>query len=156
MGAQTKAFVKGNVSSIEIMAILSKKLGAKDFSYNIIKEVIDIEELNKIYKKKSFHRHADELGNYQVRKGFICFALPNGNKRKLEYYYNSCWPKYNETEYMKNGLQKMIEADRTLISIGYCIDSKEIIKAIVEEYGGWIDEDTSDCNTFYYVRKKRG
>ena len=55
---------------------------------------------------------------------------------------------------MRNGLEEMVVSEKTRISLGCFGDSVEIIKAIVERFGGWIDENDCDDEEYYQVKEK--
>lgn len=61
----------------------------------------------------------------------------------------------NLTFYSKHGLEDMVKSETTHISLGYWGNAVDIIKSIVAEFGGWIDENDCDDKEYYAIDKQQ-
>ena len=148
MSVDTRGYIKGWVSDKEIMRILKYKYGVKAESGVVDHTKGLISEITWPY------RHFGNDNRYLVYYGFISFVLPNGEQRQIFYHYSNVSDKEEDQYYIKQGLEKMVHTHKTYISLGCWGSSVQILKDIIEEFGGWIDENDCDDKSFYYVRKK--
>ena len=150
MSVDTKAYLKGAIHDRKVMQVLHNKLGAVSVCSRVESKVQNIDDIGNWP-----HHHFGSVTDYVTRSGFIDFTMPNGDIRMVFYYYTNCWASSDDQSYIEDGLEKMVSSDRTYLSLGYWGDSVDIMKAIVEEFGGWLDENDCDDETYYYIRKKR-
>ena len=152
MSVDTRGYIKGWVSDKEIVKLLKYMYGV-----NAVSEVKDYtkEYLSDIkWPVHKFHYEGKDTKHWEFH-GFINFEMPNGEKRQLFYHYSNAMDKSDDAYYISKGLEKMVFSDRTYICLGCWGSSKEIIRGIIEHYGGWFDENDCDDKSFVYIRKKR-
>ena len=163
-----RAYLNGYVYDEMIAEILKRKLKCDveyvDVAYSDTFEY-DLDYLKQENPNKQF-RHFGENKHYFSCMSAIEFFHPNGNKRFIGYDMSNFCVVGEEKNKCKSkaDLEKIESKCRTYIEYsapdGYFGGEKyetsiKILKAIVEEFGGWIDECPDDKNTkFYYVRKK--
>ena len=71
----------------------------------------------------------------------------------LFYYYGNINSYENLKYYTEFGLEDMVKSETTHIGLGYWGSSVEIIKEIVENFGGgWLDENDCDDKEYYVVK----
>ena len=89
---------------------------------------------------------------WRVTSGFIKFNYKE--EERLLFYYKSNINSYENLKfYSRCGLQDMVKSETTSISLGCWGNSVEIIKDIVVQFGGWIDENDCDDKEYYPVVK---
>jgi hypothetical protein len=158
MGIDTEVMLKGFVSADDITKFLSKKYS--NVNNNVNKNSYQsICDLRKDYDKFIVKDCSDVCN---VISGFITFTdTVTGERRMLHYVYDNI--RYtdelqetinkldveNKTEFIGNYVMYEVK-----LSIGYCDRSVEIMKEILEEFGGWIDENDCDDVGYKYIEKK--
>lgn len=89
--------------------------------------------------------------DWYVISGFIYFVY-KGEFRQLFYNYSNVNFYENIHYYSTLGLTKMVEAETTTVSLGFHGKSVEIIKELIEHFGGgWIDENDCDDEEYYEI-----
>ncbi len=99
--------------------------------------------------------HSIDDENEYIISGFINFD-DHGDCRNLFYYYSNINALENLEYYTDYGLDDMVEAETTCISLGKWGNSIEIMEDLLHAFdGGWLDEDDCDDNQYYFVPSKR-
>jgi len=144
MGVDTKGYLIGNVKSEEILNFIRQKHD-KNATSRVKKELIN-------YEIDWEHiKHGEEKSYREV--GFIEFVTKTGQVRSLFYFYSNINSLENYGYYEALGLEDMVRSDKTSVQLGFNGESVEIIKELVSEFGGWIDENDCDEFSFYQIIK---
>jgi len=154
MGVDTHARLRGYVSPDELARYIERRYNIKVGKYIDVRNEGLIKDLGITYS----HKVVSGAKEYIKEVGNLCFTLViNGveETRSLFYLHETIIPIENEEYYLENGLRELNEIDTTFISLGYWASSVEIMRDIVEEYGGWLDENDCDEYPYYYIRKRR-
>ena len=97
------------------------------------------------------NEHSDDDVNEYVVYGSIYF-YDGDDLRSLFYCYGNVNHMDNAEYYREHGLVDMAESESTNIFLKYWGNSVDIIKEIVEHFGGgWIDDNDGDEDPFYRV-----
>ena len=89
--------------------------------------------------------------DWYIISGFIYFVY-KGDCRQLFYNYSSVNFYENIHYYSPLGLTKMVETETTTVSLGFHGKSVEIIKELIEHFGGgWMDENDCDDEEYYEI-----
>lgn len=94
----------------------------------------------------------DNSGKWIIRSGFITFNDGEDN-RSIFYEYDNINTYENLEYYSEYGLEDMVKQETTLVNMSCWKNSVSIIKGIVAEFGGWIDENDCDDEIYYPVEK---
>lgn len=160
MGIDTKVMLKGFVSDEDIAKFLSKKYS--DVRNNVSKTSYQsICDLKKEYVEDSFIvKDGSDVCN--TISGFITFIdTVTGERRMLHYFYDNI--RYtdelqetinkidveNKAEFIGNYVMYEVK-----LSLSYYDRSVEIMKEILEEFGGWLDENDCDDIGYRYIKKE--
>lgn len=144
MGVDTHAKLKGEVLPEVIL--------------NFIKQTIDADAKMNIETRKQkgsptwMHTKSNCKDWYET-SGFMHFATKDGNKRMMFYSYSNVNSLENLEYYAKCGLKDMAESETTFLSLGYNEEAVEIMKSVVTEFGGWLDESDCDDEEYYPITK---
>ena len=84
--------------------------------------------------------------------GYITFRYKN-KPMSLFYSYSNYNPYENLDYYLQYNLEDMVKSETTYLSLYLSASSVEIIKDIVIEFGGWIDENDCDDEPYYPIFK---
>lgn len=103
--------------------------------------------------QSDYKKYDDE--KWYADYGFIFFDMPNGQKKCLFYSYSNVNFCNNAGCQYPLELKKIIESETTCLSLGYDEAGIQLMKEIVSYFGGWIDENDSDEEGFYFVPGKR-
>lgn len=95
----------------------------------------------------------DDSGRWIGNTCSIAFNLPDDGERMLFYCYENVNFYENLEYYQEHGLGDMVKAETTYISLGCWGHSVDIMKAIVSNFGGWLDENDCDDVVFYEIEK---
>ena len=136
MSASVKVKLRGHVKAEEILNFLKQKVDAKAIS-----------------KVGSLSDRKDK--SWYMECGYMFFDCGN-----LYYYYNS---KAGENRHflhpddynywVEKGLKEIAETETTDLSMCSCKENIDLMKQIVAEFGGWIDDNDCDDEFFYQVMK---
>lgn len=74
--------------------------------------------------------------------------------RSIFYLYDDRNCHENLKYYMSVDLEDMVYSEKTYLSLGCGGSSVEIMKKIVEHFGGWFDENDCDDKEYYYIEKQ--
>lgn len=132
MSAEFKVRLRGHVKPVEIL--------------NFIKQKVDTKANSKVCRQSY-----DTDKNWYVDSGYILFDYKGSGG--LYYYYNSEGRKGNYDYWVEKGLKEMVDTETTCLSMYSCEDNIHLMKQIVAEFGGWIDENDCDEEFFYQVMK---
>lgn len=133
-------------------------------TYGKLRGKVEIEEVANFISQKfevevTFKSRTENYGYQREHKkpwlsttGWIDFKYKDEN-RSVFYIYCNINHKENLEYYAKHGLRDMVETHTTHVGLGYWGNSVEIIKAIVTEFGGWIDENDCDEEEYYPIEK---
>lgn len=152
MGCDTCGKIKGYVKSEDIFEFVKQKYD-KDATNQVTRKTsCPLSKCDWTYK---INKHSDDYVNWYNISGFICFTYNNEN-RLLFYSYDNLNHYENLEYYTKFGLEDMVKSETTYVSLGCWGSSVEIIKEIIENFGGgWIDENDCDDNVYYLVEAKQ-
>jgi hypothetical protein len=145
MGVDTRGLLKGDISAEEILNFIrhnydkNAKSYVTDKDYGSLKEVL-------------FNEKYGDRDNWIVKYGNIDFSY-KGEDRSLFYYKSNINYYENLKYYSEYGLENMVKSETTSISLGCWGNSVQIIKDIVREFGGWIDENDCDDISYYLIEK---
>jgi len=146
MGVDTKGLLRGKVEHEEILNFIRQKFdeGAKSF--------IELKDYGSDIKHDWIKERYDNTGKWLTWSGFIYFN--DGTEDRSIFY---CYTNHNSYEnldyYTEYGLEEMVKSETTYLSLSRYGNSKEIMKAIVSHFSGWIDEDDCDNEPYYPVIK---
>jgi hypothetical protein len=129
MGVDTKGRLKRYVEPEKVLNFIKQKY---DNEAKIRKDIINYGKL----------KDTDE-NEWIVESASIYFKGKEDN-RQLNYYHSNQIDTSNYTYYCEKGLEELVTTETTSISLGCNDEAKEIIKAIVIEFGGWYD--ANDCD----------
>lgn len=146
MGVDTKGRLKGFVKHEDVLNFIKQTYDKNAISY------VKLEDYGSDAGKEWIYERYDSSGKWLTWSGFISF---NDGKENRSLFY--CYTNHNSYEnleyYSKCDLEDMVKAETTHISLGYGGSSVDIIKAIVTEFGGWIDESDCDDEEYYPIIK---
>lgn len=148
MGVDTKGKIKGFIRPEEIVNFISQKYDKNVSNHVSVSRVCPISECTWDH---NMNEHSEDDKNWYDLCGFICFNH-NGDSRMLFYHYSNINHLENLNYYKNCGLEDMVRAETTSLSLGMWNNSVEIIKDIVTHFGGgWIDEDDCDSEEYYPI-----
>ena len=146
MGVDTKGKLKGYVSPQEVLNFIKQTIDSNAKSHVELKDY-GIAEYDWIKERY------DNTNKWLITSGFINFTSKQGEQRSLFYCYNNVNSYENLEYYSEYGLENMVKSETTDIMLGCYGDSVEVIKSIVTEFGGWIDENDCDDKEYYPIEK---
>ena len=146
MGVDTKGKLKGYVSPQEVLNFIKQTIDSNAKSYVELKDY-GIAEYDWIKERY------DNTNKRLTTSGFINFTSKQGEQRSLFYCYNNVNSYENLEYYSEYGLENMVKSETTDIMLGCYGDSVEVIKSIVTEFGGWIDENDCNDREYYPIEK---
>lgn len=129
-----------------------------EYILNYIKQKYDLNALMKIsvhdFGKKSdmdfIVKTFDDSERWITEEGRISF-MDGNDPRELVYYHDNILER-DEFEYFKStGIEELTKQETTGVSLGAWGRSVDIMKDIVSQFGGWIDENDSDDQSFYPI-----
>lgn len=94
----------------------------------------------------------DETGKWIINSGFINFKDGEEN-RSLFYFYDNVNSYENLEYYSQYGLEDMVKQETTTLHLGYWGNSVEIMRNIVSQFEGWLDENDCDDEPYYPIMK---
>lgn len=146
MGVDTLGKLKGNIEPEKILNFIKFK-----YDKNATSDVKT--QKYKPFRELSFvkERYGDST-YWECTSGTIHFK-DGEDTRTLFYSYNNMNSYENIEFYAQNGLEEMVKSETTCISLGCWGNSVDIIKSIVTEFGGWIDENDCDDKEYYPILK---
>lgn len=148
MSVDTHGKIKGFIKPDDIVNFI-KNNWDENVKNNVTKRITC--PLTECTWKYKVNEHSDDNENWYSLSGHIMFTY-NGNKRTLFYDYESINSFENLKYYTKYGLEDMVNAETTYLSLGCWGDSVDIIKTIVAHFGGgWIDENDCDEKEYYII-----
>lgn len=149
MGCDTHGKIKGYIRYEEIFNFIRQKYD-KDAVCEVKKEIH--QPISKCNWKYRVQEHSEDNENWYTINGYIHFKY-NDEKRILFYDYDNLNSFENLKYYSEHGLEDMVQAETTYISLGYWGSSVDIIKEIVAHFGGgWLDENDCDDKVYYPVK----
>jgi hypothetical protein len=129
MSVDTKGRLNGYIEPEQVLNFIKQKYDSE------AKINIDITNYGKL-------KDTDE-NEWIVESGFIYFKGKE-HDRMLSYYHSNQIDNSNYNYYCDKGLKELATTETTSISLGCDDEAKEIIKAIIVEFGGWYD--ANDCD----------
>lgn len=148
MGTDCRAYLKGHVTQEEILNFIRQRFyinATMDINKVVYGKVDNYDDIQAMY---------DNSNIVTSEQGFIDFIDVNGDVRKLFYLYNNHNYYENKEYYKERNLIDMVTSEKTYLSLGYWGNAVEIMKQLVTEFGGWIDENDCDDITFYPIKKQ--
>lgn len=146
MSVDTKVNLLGHVTVQKLLDFLRDYHPVSDV-HHVEHEMLP-EAVQQDYKKYHGEKWYEEYG-------FIILNVPNCGKRHLFYSYSNVNFCNNAGCYYPPELKEMVESEITYLSLGYDETGIQFMKEIVSYFGGWIDENNSDEEGFYFVPRKR-
>lgn len=152
MGVDTKVRLRGHISADRICCYLESKYSNVE---NKVKTNISNFEKDKYTRYLCYDDNPDYL---VTESGFIHFIDNSGDRRSLFYYYTNI-NDFSDlvTLYNQNCSDDVLlisVVERTCLSIGLFGNSIENMKGICKHFGGWIDENDCDNESFYWIDKE--
>jgi len=148
MGVDTNGKIKGFVRHEEILNFIRQKYD-KNVSCNI--ERNSHKSLSDITWDYKLNEHSDSNTEWYCISGFIYFNY-KGEARSLFYMYDNIYHLESNEYYEEHDLSELINAETTYLSLGCWGASVDIIKEIIENFGGgWLDENDCDDTPYYKV-----
>lgn len=143
MGCDTRGLLKGHIREEEVLNFIKQK-----FDKNATMDISDNNMGNITANNYNFiKKNYDNTNKWIIRSGFINFKYKDRN-RNIFYFYDNC-NTYDDLDYYSEyGLEDMVKSETTSVSLGCWGDSEEIIKPLVEHFGGWYDYN--DCDDIEY------
>ena len=152
MGRNTYGKLKGYVKHEDIFEFIKNNYD-KNATDSVKRKIVY--PLSKCDWGYTMNEHSDDNANWYEFAGFICFNC-DGEKRMLFYHYENINHLDDLEYYYEHNLENLARSERTHIGLGYWGSSVEIIKEILENFGGgWIDENDCDDEEYYWVEAKR-
>lgn len=142
MGVDTKVRLNGRIKPEEILNFVKQK-----FDTNAKMSKIDESNLGLKSEKDYVYESYDNDPYTKSWSTSICFNY-KGENRNIFYVYSNYNAYENLAMYKKYGLESMVKSETTTLILGCWGTSVEIMRTIVEEFGGWIDEN--DCDDIQY------
>lgn len=149
MGCDTHGKVKGFVRYEDILNFIVQKYDPNATCHitrdNYDKKLSDIDWPHKV------NEHSEKSDVWYTVSGFINFDY-YGEDRQLFYHYGNINSLENLDYYTSEGLEDMVRAETTFISLGCWGHSVDIIREIVAQFGGgWVDNNDCDDKPYYPV-----
>ena len=152
MGCDTCGKIKGYVDHEDIFEFIKNRYDSNATNSVKRKTICPLSECDWEYK---MNEHSKDSENWYTVNGFICFKY-NDEDRMIFYDYDNLNSYENLEYYTKVGLEDMVKAETTYISLGCWGSSVAIIKEIIANFnGGWIDENDCDGDDYYKVKPKK-
>jgi len=146
MGVDTKGLLKGKIEHEEVLNFIRQK-----FDENA-KSFVELKDYGTDSKRDWIKERYDSTGKWLTWAGFISFNDGTEDRNIFYCYMNN--NSYENLEYYKDyGLEDMVKSQTRYLSMSCFGNSKEIMKAIVSQFGGWIDEDDCDDEPYYPIIK---
>jgi hypothetical protein len=146
MSVDTKGRLLGKISHEWVLNFIKQKYDKNAESF------VKLEDYGSDKEREWIKERYDNSGKWLIWSGFINFN-DGKDDRGLFYRYTN-HNSYESLEYYsKRGLEDMVKAETTYISLGCSGNSVDIIKALVTEFGGWIDENDCDDSEYYPIVK---
>lgn len=147
MSVDTHARLDGHISPEAIMEVIQKLYGEYGSVQIINRDTDDWEEIPAIMERY------DDSGRWRTEKCFILFHTSDHALRQMFYMYLNVNFYENLRYYEQFGLENMVKAETTFLSLGKWGQSIDIMKAVTEQFGGWVDEDDCDDTPYYRIEK---
>lgn len=142
MSVDTKVRLNGHIRPEEILNFIKQK-----FDVNVKMSLID--ELNLGLKSENDYIYESYDDDPYRKSWSTSFHFTyKGENRMIYYIYHNYNTYENLDIYKQYGLEDMVKSETTHLILGCWGASVEIMRAIVEEFGGWIDEN--DCDNIEY------
>jgi len=133
MSVEVKVRLRGYVKAEEILNYLVQKIDPK----------ATMSPISKCEKTKE---------NCDLYSEFTIFTFMTDKNVSMSYYYTNDNDE-NYEYWVEKGLKDMVDTANTRLSM-YCNNYNiNLMKNLVAEFGGWIDEKDSDDEYFYPVEK---
>lgn len=150
MGCDTRAYLKGHIEPEQV--------------FSVIRELFDKNAtMDKVTKTiyKPFHEIEFDFEPYD-KNDTIWYSVYtrvdftyNGEKRSIFVHYDNVNTFEGEDYYVEKDprLYEMVHSVKTSLSFRAWGSSVEIMRRLVCVFGGWIDDNDCDDESFYYVEK---
>jgi hypothetical protein len=147
MGCDTHGKLKGYIKPEEVLNFIRQKW---DQNARNCVEVRHYGNLNDL--KFSFKKTNENDTEWLVESGFITFKV--GDEDRMLHYSHDNIITFDNLQYYSNvGLEEIVLNDTTSLSLGLWGSSIEIMKEIVAQFGGWVDENDCDDEEYYPISK---
>lgn len=146
MGIDTCGRLLGRVKHEEILNFIKQRYDVN------AKSDIKMHNYGSLDGRDFVKERYDTSNEWLVWYGRIDFKDVEDN-RSLFYDYSNINSYENLEFYSKHGLEDMVKSETTFIDLNCWGNSVDIIKSIVEHFGGWIDENDCDDKEYYPIIK---
>lgn len=147
MGVEVQGKLKGYIPPQEVLNFIQQTIDSN------AKSCVEVEDYG-IAEYDWIKERYDNTDKWLITSGFIYFTSKQGEQRSLFYFYNNVNSYENLEYYSKYNLEDMVKSETTdIIMLDWHGESVEIIKSIVTEFGGWIDENDCDDEKYYPIEK---
>lgn len=146
MGVDTTAKLRGKILPEEILNFIRQTIdgtATMDISHDKWKHGNSKADIKDVY---------GDSDDWLIDRGFILFDY-NGMKTSIFYHYSNTNFYENLDYYEPLGLADMVKAETTWLCMSKTNISAMLMKMIVKNFGGWIDEDDCDDIPYYYIGK---
>ena len=146
MGVDTQGYLKGYIKPEYLLNYIKQKY---DANATMTIRTLDYGEKSKLdFIKETY----DESDKWLIEEGRINFI--DGIDQRSLFYMHDNINSYENLEYhAKNGLEDMVKQEKTSLSLGCWGNSVEIMRDLVSQFGGWIDENDCDDEDYYPISK---
>lgn len=146
MGVNTQGYLKGYIKPEYLLNYIKQKY---DANATMTIRTHDYGEKSKLdFIKETY----DEFDKWLIEEGRINFI--DGIDQRSLFYMHDNINSYENLEYhAKNGLEDMVKQEKTSLSLGCWGNSVEIMRDLVSQFGGWIDENDCDDEDYYPISK---
>lgn len=146
MGIDTQGYLKGYVKPEYILNYIKQKY---DANATMEINIHDYGEKSKLNFVKESYGDSDK---WLIEAGYINFV--DGIDQCSLFYMHNNINSYENLEYhTQNGLEDMVKQEKTSLLLRYCENSVEIMRNLVSQFGGWIDENDCDDEDYYPISK---
>lgn len=94
----------------------------------------------------------DDSSDWKIQNVFLSFKY-NGEPMTLFYFYSNINTFENLDYYKEYGLEYMVKAHTTLITMSSSNEAIEIGRRMCMYFGGWLDESDCDDEEYYRISK---
>ena len=150
MGCDTRAYLKGHIEPEQVFSVI-RELFDKNATMDKVKKTI----------YKPFHEIEFDFESYD-KNDTVWYSVYtrinftyNGEKRSIFVHYDNVNTFEGEDYYVEKDprLYEMVHSVKTSLSFGAWGSSVEIMRKLVTVFGGWIDDNDCDEESYYYVEK---
>lgn len=154
MGVDTKGKIRGYANHRAIFEYIRQH-----YDSNAVCRIPDIPKYHGMVSEIDWddyrmNEHSIDMERWYGIYGSIDFKY-NDESRSLFYHYSNVNSFENLDFYKKHGLEEMVTSETTSISLSAWGHSIDIIRELVEQFGGgWMDDNDCDDKEYYEIQPK--